>query len=452
MKVSVIGLGYVGSVAAAGLASAGHDVLGIDINADRIREYRELRLPIFEPGLRELLKAGVDGGKLSFAANQDVNEPLGEVVVIATGTPPTETGSADLSQVKESLKWVRDRCGGEHTVLVKSTVPPGTGERLKKTILHNSGLSYVSNPEFLREGHAIHDWFHPDRIVVGGDKGALATLQALYTGIEAPYVLTNITSAEMIKYTANAFLATKISFINEIAALCDRLGATIDDVSEGISLDPRIGPSFLKAGVGYGGSCFPKDVRALDQVALTNDHNFELLRAVITVNNRQRHLPLYALRQRFGRLSGLTVGILGVAFKPDTDDIREAPSLDLVRLLVEDGADVRIYDPKANSAARRVLPQSVVFLETFEECVDRTDAVVLMTEWDQIVGADWSTAARTMKPSRFIFDGRNALDPRSMRRLGFDYRGIGRPCRSLPSEDVDTLKLTAESQPDRSSA
>ena len=445
MKVSVIGLGYVGSVAAACLASAGHDVIAIDIDADKVKAYRELDIPIFESGLREYLDAGIQSGRLRFAVPQDVGEPLGEVVVIATGTPPTETGAADLNQVKESLHWVKERDGGLRTVLVKSTVPPGTGERLRKTILQGTKINYVSNPEFLREGHAIDDWCHPDRIVVGGDGESLVTMKKLYAEIDAPYVLTDITSAEMIKYTANAFLATKISFINEIASLCERVGATIDDVTEGISLDPRIGSSFLRAGVGYGGSCFPKDVRALDQVALTNDLNFELLRSVITVNNRQRHLPLYALRERFGKLSGLTVGILGVAFKPNTDDVREAPSLELIRLLIDDGANVKIYDPKASYAAQAVLPDSVDCSRTFEDCVNQTDALVLMTEWNQIVEADWETAAQTMKPTRYIFDGRNALNPAKMKMLGFDYRGIGRPVSSM-QHDKAILKLSTESR------
>ena len=230
----------------------------------------------------------------------------------------------------------------------------------------------------------------------------------------------------MIKYASNAFLATKISFINEIAQLCDRLGATIDDVTRGVALDPRIGPSFLRAGVGYGGSCFPKDVRALDQLALSNDHNFELLRSVITVNSRQRLLPLHALRERMGRLVGVTVGILGLAFKPNTDDIREAPALDLIRSLVEEGAVVRAYDPEAMASAREVLPSGVTLTGNPFECAEGTQALVLMTEWDEIVDADWEELAVRAKPPRFLFDGRNALDPARMESHGFEYRGVGR--------------------------
>ena len=357
----------------------------------------------------------------------EVDEPLGDVVMVTTGTPTNETGAADLSQVRSALTWIRERENGGSVIVVKSTVPPGTGVRLCDTILRDTTFRYVSNPEFLREGEAVHDWFNPDRIVIGAREDAgVDAVKAICKGIEAPYVVTDITSAEMVKYASNAFLGTKISFINEIAALCDKLGATIDDVSNGIALDPRIGSAFLRAGVGYGGSCFPKDVRALDQLALSNDHNFELLRSVITVNNRQRLLPLYVLRERFGRLSGASVGVLGLAFKPNTDDIREAPSVDLIRALIEDGAQVSAYDPKAGPAAVGVLPAEVRLAQDLVECVEGAQALVLMTEWQQIVEADWQELATRMRPPRIFFDGRNALDQRRMQGYGFEYRGVGR--------------------------
>ena len=429
MKISVIGLGYVGSVAAAGLASVGHDVLGIDIDAEKVAAYQSGNLPIYEPDLADLMEAGRRAGLLRFATSDEVSEPLGDVVIVAAGTPPKESGGADLSQVKACLSWIMERQTGLEAVLVKSTVPPGTGAKLHETVLAGSSIEYVANPEFLREGYAVHDWFNPDRIVIGGGEKSQTLLHELYVGMSAPYVFTDITSAEMIKYTANAFLATKISFINEIAALCDRLGATIDDVCEGISLDPRIGASALKAGVGYGGSCFPKDVRALDEVALTNDHNFELLRSVITVNNRQKYLPFYALRQRFGTISDLTVGVLGLAFKPNTGDIREAPAVSLIQQLIDDGACVRAFDPKATDAARKALPDNVTFTKSTMECADGCDAIILMTEWEEIVNADWKSVAARMNEARFMFDGRNALDPASMRKLAFEYHGIGRPSK-----------------------
>jgi len=427
MKVSVIGLGYVGSVAAAALAESGHDVLGLDIDKKKVEAYRKGPLPIFEPGLEEMIRKNSSRGKLKLMHLDEVSEPLGEVVMVATGTPTTESGAADLSQVRSAISWSLPRQRGPGAVVVKSTVPPGTGARLWETMLRGTLQEYVANPEFLREGQAVKDWFHPDRIVIGGrDERAIERVRLLYQGIEAPVVLTDITSAEMIKYAANAFLATKISFINEIAALSDRLGATIDDIREGIALDPRIGPGFLRAGVGYGGSCFPKDVRALDYLALTSGHNFELLRSVITVNNRQRLLPFYALRQRFGSVSGVSIGILGLAFKPHTDDVRESPAMDLIKILVDQGAKVQAFDPAAARTARAVLPSGVELMDDMTECARGVQALVLMTEWPQIVDADWEGLARLVRPPRFMFDGRNALDKKRMLALGFEYSGVGR--------------------------
>lgn len=427
MKVSVIGLGYVGSVAASGLASAGHDVIGIDINEQKIEAYRLGDVQLYEPGLMALMRNATQYAKLRFMTPDEVSEPLGDAIVVAVGTPPSATGSADLTQVRDCIAWIREKQPDSGVVVMKSTVPPGTGVRLKEQMLSGCGLEYASNPEFLREGSAVYDWFYPDRIVVGAfSEEQVEVVRRMYSGIDAPYMISDITSAEMAKYAANAFLATKISFVNEIAALCDRLGANIDDVVDGIAKDPRIGGSFLRAGVGYGGSCFPKDVRALDQVALTNNHNFELLRSVITVNNRQRLLPLYALRECFGQLAGLDVAVLGLAFKPNTDDVREAPAIELIRHLADDGANVRAFDPKAAASARRELPSGVQVGEDLMDCVDGAQALVLMTEWDEIVDADWSEIAGLVMPPRFVFDGRNALNPKDLQEQGFNYRGIGR--------------------------
>lgn len=429
MKVSVVGLGYVGSVAAAGLAAMGHDVLGIDLCSAKINAYSTGHIPIFEPGLADLIQSGLSGGNLRFLHTTEVMEPLGDVIIIASGTPTSETGAADLSQVRSAVEWAGGK-QSEGIIVVKSTVPPGTGVRLSRSSLNDTGLQYIGNPEFLREGQALYDWFNPDRIVIGvngsNDTTILPVINELYRHINAPYVVTDVTSAEMIKYAANAFLATKISFINEIAVLCDKVGASIDKVSHGIALDPRIGPSFLKAGVGYGGSCFPKDVRALDYLALANDHNFEVLRSVITVNNRQRFLPLYALRKYFGSLAGVKVAVLGLAFKPQTDDLREAPSIDLIRCLAEEGAHIKAYDPKAAPAAERLVPVSVGLEEDLACCVDGAEAVVLMTEWPEIVAADWANIAALTAPPRFLFDGRNALEPAALLELGFHYIGVGR--------------------------
>ena len=439
MKVSVIGLGHVGAVAAAGLACEGHDVIGIDNDNQKVNAYCHGEVPIYEPGLSDLINRALSQKKLRFFHTGEVSEPLGDVILITTGTPTSEAGAADLGQVKSALDWIKEKQPGGGVIVMKSTVPPGTGVRLLETLLNNSGFEYISNPEFLREGQAVYDWFHPDRIVIGGNHGgAIQAIEELYQGTEAPYVVTDITSAEMIKYAANAFLATKISFINEIAAVCERLDASIDDVARGISLDPRIGPSFLRAGVGYGGSCFPKDVRALDHLALTIGHNLELLRSVITVNNRQRLLPLQVLRERFGRLYGVTVGVLGLAFKPNTDDIREAPSLDLIRILVEEGALVRAYDPKAAAAAQRELPNTVHVVDDLLSCTRGAQALVLMTEWPEIVAADWAAVASHTKSPRFLFDGRNTLDAAKMQALGFHYHGVGRAAKPSTSTRTTT--------------
>ena len=428
MKVTVIGLGYVGSVAAAGLAAGGHQVLGIDVDHRRVNAYRDGNVPIYEPELDRMISdLASEGDRLRFLHTDEVNEDLGDVVVIATGTPPGEKGASDLSQVISAVAWVIEKQKNRSVIVMKSTVPAGTGLRFIQSMLEGTSLQYVSNPEFLREGQAVWDWFHPDRIVIGGmENEAIETVRRLYDGIDAPFVITDVTSAETIKYAANAFLATKISFINEIALLCDRIGATIDDVAQGISLDPRIGSSFLKAGVGYGGSCFPKDIDSLDHTAMRNGHSFELLRSVIAVNNRQRLLPLNAMREYFGSLYGVRVGVLGLAFKPNTDDVREAPAIDLVRNLADEGALVRAYDPVAKANAARILPESVGLTDSLAECVDQAQALVLMTEWPEIVNANWEDVAQQMTRPLFLFDGRNVLDPVQMQRCGFLYQAVGR--------------------------
>ena len=355
--------------------------------------------------------------------------PLGDIALIATGTPPRQSGAADLSQVKSALDWIKSKPHDNLVVVMKSTVPPGTGCKILGEDLRGTGIRYASNPEFLREGRAVQDWDSPDRVVIGAEPGDPETVEAvkkMHARLDAPFVITDITSAEMTKYASNAFLATRISFINEIAALCDRVGASIDAVSEGLAMDPRTG-NRIYAGVGYGGSCFPKDVRALDYLALTSGVNFELLRSVINVNNKQRLLPLYALRSRFGgALSGLKVGVLGLAFKPETDDVRDAPSLDLIRALVDEGVKVQAFDPRAAQTAARELPDSARIVADPAEAAAGAQAVVILTEWNHITEADWNEIARCMRPPRFVFDGRNCLSPREMERVGFEYRSVGR--------------------------
>jgi len=427
VKITVVGLGYVGAVAVAALSKAGHDVLGVDVDQGKISSFQGGICPFYEPELSELISAGLAAGRLRFQRLEDVNESLGEIILVAVGTPTQAYGGTDLSQVYSAIRWIKDRNPGKAVVVMKSTVPPGTGLRLMAEELADTQLQYVFNPEFLREGQAVHDWFHPDRIVIGGeDDSATELAKRMYQGIDAPLLITDVTSAEMIKYTANAFLPTKISFINEIASLCERVGANIDDVAQGVGLDTRIGSSFLQAGLGYGGSCFPKDTRALEFLSAVKGYNCELLRAVINVNNRQRLLPVQALQEVFPSLKGVNVALLGLAFKPNTDDVREAPALDIARLLVELGANVQAYDPKAMETARPLLPKEVVLSNSAMDALRGAQAAILVTEWQEFVELSWEEVANQMAEPRLIFDGRNALDGHELMELGFKYRGVGR--------------------------
>ena len=435
MKLTVVGLGCVGTVAATGLALAGHEVLAVDIDRERVDALRRGQLPSYEPGLESWLTSALQGGSVRFRCPDEVDEDLGDIAMIAVGTPPSPGAGADLEQVRAAVAWVRSTTPRDLVIAMKSTVPPGTGRSILEGELAGSGIGYAANPEFLREGRATIDWQSPDRIVMGTDPvdtRSLRALQRLYAGAGAPVLATDITSAEMIKYASNAFLATRISFINEIASLCDTLGASIDDVSQGLAMDSRTGAR-IHAGVGYGGSCFPKDVAALDRLALTGGVNVGLLRAVTDTNKRQRLLPLLALRRRFnGELSGLRVGVLGLAFKPGTDDVRDAPALDLVRALADEGVAVTAFDPRATEAARPEFPASVRLARSVAEAAGGAQALVLMTEWCEIVQADWAAVARRMVPPQFLFDGRNALDPAEMAALGFEYMGVGRNATAEP--------------------
>lgn len=433
MKVTVIGLGHAGIVASVGLAAADHEVLGVDLDTQLIGTVRSGRPPIYEPGLDDELASVVKNGRLRFAHLDEVEEDLGDAVLITTGTPSAAGGAANLDQARSALTWVAGRNAGDLLVVMKSTVPPGSGRRIVEE-LGGSGIRYASNPEFLREGHALDDWYAPDRIVVGvepGDYRSVALVKAMYTGIEAPYLVTDITTAEMVKYASNALLATRISFINEIAQLCDRVGASIDDVSQGLALDTRTGTR-IHAGVGYGGSCFTKDLRALHAIAGIRGVTLDLLQSVMRVNQRQRLLPLYSLQERFGgTLAGLTIGVLGLAFKPGTDDVRDAPSLDLIRELVDEGAQVRAYDPRAMKAARKLLPPSTEFVASPLEAAEQAQALVLVTEWDEIVHTGWEAISRSMLAPRFVFDGRNALNAHMLAELGMEYVGVGRNAAEL---------------------
>jgi UDPglucose 6-dehydrogenase len=421
-KVAVFGAGYVGLVTGACLAELGHEVVVRDVLAERVELLRAGEVPIWEPGLEELLRRNAD--RLTYTL--DVGEAVSdaEFLYVAVGTPPTYSGDADLSSV-----WtVVDELHGldRHAVLVmKSTVPVGTGAMVRHR-LDERGLdrvAYASNPEFTAEGTAIRDFQQPDRIVIGSfEDGDGDAVEALHRGIDGPVVRCDVASAEMIKLAANAALMTRISFINEIANVCEATGADVVRVAEGVGLDKRIGSSFLRAGIGYGGSCFPKDSLALKQLAANSGYHFQLLNAVIEVNELQKRRVIGKLQHHLGSLRGKTVTLLGLAFKPNTDDVREAPSLVLAGRLVAEGADVRAWDPVANGNA--VLPRATICADPLE-ALEGADAAVLVTEWSQLAELDWAEAAARMS-NPLLIDGRNMLDPAAMREAGFTYEGIGR--------------------------
>ena len=422
MRVSVFGAGYVGLVTGACFADLGHEVVVRDIVAEKIDALRRGEVPIHEDGLQELLERNRE--RLAFTT--DVGEAVegADLVYIAVGTPPTYSGDADLSAVwtvVDELPSVDRRI----VVVMKSTVPVGTGRSVRHR-LDSRGLGnvgYVSNPEFTAEGTAIRDFMHPDRIVVGALEEADGDLvERLHAGIEAPVVRCDVASAEMIKLAANAALVTRISFINEIANVCEATGADVTTVAEGIGLDHRIGPAFLRAGIGFGGSCFPKDSLALKQLAANSGYNFQLLNAVIEVNELQKRRVIGKLERRLGPLRGKRIALLGLAFKPGTDDMREAPSLVLAGRLLAEGAEVRAWDPVADG---RVHLRGVEITGSALAALEGADAAVLVTEWPEIVGLDWAKAAAVMR-TKLVVDGRNALDPEPLRELGFAYEGIGR--------------------------
>ena len=426
MNILVIGAGYVGLVAASCLVNSGHQVTCVETDEAKLRLLNQGTSPIEEKGIDQLLKQGLVSGKLAFTST--LPKPLqADIIMITVGTPSLPSGAADLSYIYNAAEQLRDAARHPSILVMKSTVPPGTGVKLVQRYFKNSPISYVANPEFLREGQAIEDWYHPSRIVIGAeDKQIAERVGQLYSDIDAPLIITDITRAETIKYAANAFLVTKISFINEIANLCEAADANIDDVARGVGLDPRIGPDFLRAGLGYGGSCFPKDARALDFSALNKGYDFRLLKATIEVNTKQRILAVHKLKQLLGGLAGKKIALLGLAFKPDTDDVREAPSLDIAYLLDEGGAKLRVYDPAAIENAKPFLPKDVTFASDIYSAAAGANAIVLITEWREFIEADWQTIKKQMKEPYIIFDGRNALRQDKLIALGFKYIGVGR--------------------------
>jgi UDPglucose 6-dehydrogenase len=421
--IGVIGTGYVGLVTAAGFAEMGSEVFCVDIDPGKIDRLRAGEVPIYEPGLDELLSR--NASRLHFSTELTAALDGARLLFVAVGTPPTPSGDADLSSVHEVVDSMP--IAGERALVMKSTVPCGTGSSIRRILQDKgrSGFSYVSCPEFLKEGSAVKDFLHPDRIVIGddGDWAGEAVVR-LYEPFAAPLVRTDIASAEMIKLAANAFLATKISFINEIANVCEEVGADVVEVARGMGLDARIGPKFLQAGVGYGGSCFTKDVSALKLLAGNSGYHFQLLNAVIEVNELQKRRVVSKLQRHLGPLAGKRIALLGLAFKPNTDDMRGASSIVLAARLQAEGAHVSAFDPVAEEQARALMP-GLDYAPSGLDAVSDADAAVLVTEWPQVTGLNWKHVAEAMRGD-LVIDGRNALDADAVRAAGLIYEGIGR--------------------------
>ena len=420
--IGVIGVGWVGLVTAACFAELGHRVVAMDVDEAKVERLRSGGdLPIHEPGLEELV--ATNRARLRFTTDMAEVLEAARILFCCVDTPPTYSGDADLSRVDAVVGALPP--GGEHALVMKSTVPAGTGAAIRRS---NPGLVYVSCPEFLREGSAVRDFLEPDRVVIGADpdaEWAADAVAAAYEPLGGQTVRTDVASAEMIKLASNAFLATKISFINEIANVCEGVGADVTEVARGMGLDGRIGSSFLRAGIGYGGSCFPKDTQALKQLAGNTGYHFQLLTSVIEVNELQKRRVISKLSKHLGSLVGRRVALLGLAFKPDTDDMREASSLVLSARLQGEGATVVAYDPVAEARADELLP-SVALCASVGEALDGADAAILVTEWPEFSELEWGELARRMA-NPLIVDGRNFLDPERLRRAGFTYEGIGRP-------------------------
>ena len=434
MKIGIFGAGWVGLVTGGCFAELGHEVIVRDVVSERIAALEAGRLPFHEPDLPEVLDRNRERIRYTLDANELAEA---DALFICVQTPPTYAGDADLSYVWTALDDL-PRAARRQILVMKSTVPVGTGEKVRAA-LEARGLTnvgYVSNPEFLAEGTAVRDFMNPDRIVIGAFDSANAHIvEALYSGIEAPIVHTDVASAEMIKLAANAFLSTRISFINEIANVCELVGADVEDVARGVGLDHRLGPHFFRAGVGWGGSCFGKDVSALKQLAGNSGYHFQLLAAVIEVNELQKRRVIAKLEKHLGKLRGKTIAVLGLAFKPNTDDLREAPSLVIASRLLAEGAQVRTWDPVADAHGQL---QGATQCDTVLEAVDGADAAVIVTEWDELRGLA-SREVRDAMARPLIIDGRNLLDPAEARAAGFAYEGIGRP-----ASPFEALPETAE--------
>ncbi len=433
MKICVVGSGYVGLVTGACLAEFGMTVTGVDKDAAKIAALERGEIPIYEPGLEELVAKNVRAGRLHFTSYLEPALREAKAVFIAVGTPPLPDGRADLSFVRQVAEAIGDNLNGYKVVVTKSTVPVGTGQMVEKVVWERSGgaqeFGVVSNPEFLREGSAIEDFLHPDRVVIGArTQRAIDVLLDIYAPLKAagvPFVVAGIESAEMIKYASNGFLATKISFINEVAEICEVVGADVEVVARGMGLDQRIGPKFLRPGPGFGGSCFPKDTQAVAQIAEQHGLRFEIIDAVLSANRRVQQRMIPKIETAFGGLSGKTVALLGLAFKGDTDDMRESPAAAVALGLLAGGATVRAYDPAAMAAARATLPPEIVYCADPYEAARGADGVVIATEWNQFRGLELDRL-KTLLARPLLVDLRNLYDPERVAAAGFRYVSLGR--------------------------
>lgn len=428
-NICVIGVGYVGLVTGTCFADLGHQVTCVDVDVPRIEKLRAGGMPIYEPGLEEVVRRNAQAGRLHFTTSYDDGLAEAEFAFIAVGTPQGSGGEADLKYVRAAARSIARHMKRSLIIVNKSTVPIGTGDWVADIVHRHQpepiDFSVVSNPEFLREGSAINDFMYPDRIVLGSlSPEAAAQVAQLYLSLRAPIMITDLRTAEMIKYASNAFLATRVSFINEIASICEALGADVKEVAVGMGYDKRIGPHFLDAGIGYGGSCFPKDVQALSHMAAVHGCHPQLLRAVMDINRDQRRQVVHKLREVLGTLDEKVIGILGLAFKPNTDDMREAPSVDLIHLLQSEGARIQAYDPVAMVNAGHYLDDVALCQDAYEAAGD-ADALVVVTEWNEFKHLSLPRLQGVMRQP-IIVDGRNIYDADTMQALGFVYRGMGR--------------------------
>jgi UDPglucose 6-dehydrogenase len=430
MNICVVGTGYVGLVTGAVFADLGNDVVCVDKVRAKIDSLKAGRMPLYEPGLEEMVARNVDDGRLTFTIDLPAGVRQSDVIFIAVGTPSRESGETDLSHVEAVAAEIGRAMDRYKVVVTKSTVPVGTGELVREVVARHQPtpveFDVVSNPEFLREGSAIEDTLRPDRIVIGAlNQPAAMRLVELYAPLERPMIITDLPSAEVIKYASNAFLAAKISFINAIANVCEAAGADVTQVMKGMGLDDRIGAAFLQAGLGYGGSCFPKDVDSLIHTAGQLGYDFRLLKSVVEINRERAARLVETIRKVLSPLDDKTVAVLGLAFKPNTDDMREAKSVEVIQQLHAAGATIRAYDPVATDNARALLPAGVSYSASPYEAAQDADAVVLVTEWNEFKFINLERLRRVLR-RRVIFDGRNIWEPERMRRLGFEYHSIGR--------------------------